>query len=114
MIDAGTRLFEGRAGEDSALVWVEPDGRGAVVRSQSWGAGVERWFGSDGFETALHIGASELEVLAAALVAELPEVDGTAPAIEVLAAAYRGDSAATTHVRERLDALGLPATFTMR
>ncbi len=114
MIDTGTTLFDGGAGEDSVLVWVEPAGRGAVVRSQSWGLGVERWFGSNGLETALHIGAPELEVLAAALVAELPELESTAPAIQVLASACRGDSAATTHVRERLDALGLAATFTMR
>jgi hypothetical protein len=53
-------------------------------------------------------------VLAAALVAEQPEMDSTAPATEVLAAAYRGDSAATAHLRQRLEALGLAATFTMR
>ena len=114
MVNAGMRLFDGRAGDDSALVWLEPDGRGAVLRSESLGPGVERAFGSDALETALHIGATELEVLAAALVADHPELDSTAPAIEVLAVAYRGDSATTKHVRHRLDALGLTATFTMR
>lgn len=114
MIQAATKLFEGRAGEDATLVWLEPHGGGVVVRSESWGPGVERWFGSDGLETALHIGRPELDVLAAALVAERPELDSTAPAVEVIAAAYRGDSAATTHLRERLEALGLAATITMR
>lgn len=114
MSEIGGRLFEGRAGEDSALVWLEPDGRDVVVRSESWGPGVERWFGSDGLETALRIAEPELVVLAAALVADDPDLDSTAPAIQVLASAYRGDSAATSHLRDRLDALGLPAQFSMR
>ena len=114
MIAVGGVLFDGRAGEDRAFVWIEPDGRDVVVRSESWGPGVEHWFGSDGVETALRIAEPELVVLAAALVADDPALESTAPAIQILASAYRGDSAATSHLRERLDALGLRAQFSMR
>ena len=108
MITSRTMLFDGRAAKDSALVWLEPDGDGVIVRRRP------RELRSDGLQTALHIGASELEVLAAALIADHPELDSTAPATEVLAGAYRGDSEAATHLRERLDALGLASALTLR
>jgi hypothetical protein len=42
-----------------------------------------------------------------------PEIDPTAPPIDVLAEAYRRDAAATSHARRRLDELGIAYAFTM-
>lgn len=114
MIEIRWTLFEGRAGGDTAQVWLEPDGEGAVLRSRSWGPGVERYFGSDTIETSVRIDGAALFTLAAALVMDRPELDSTAPALDTLAAAYRGDSAATSRLRARLDELGLPCEFTLR
>ena len=113
MLETKSTLFEGPAGEDHAMVWVEPSGSGVTVLTHSWGPGVERWFGSNMIETWLKIDATAVGVLCYALVADHPDVDATCPPIELLAAIYRGDSAATTHLRERLDALGLEYEFTM-
>lgn len=106
-------LFDGPAGEDRARVWLELDGSGAVIRSHSWGPGVERHFGSDAIETWLTLDGQALATLAHALVMDRPEIDPTASPIETLAAAYRGDSAATSHARLRLDELGIAHAFTM-
>ena len=100
-------LFDGLAGGDHAQVWLEPSGSGVTMLTHSWGPGVERWFGSDTLETWLTIGPTAFAVLSYALVADHPDVDATGPPIELLAAIYRGDSAATTNLRKRLDALGL-------
>jgi hypothetical protein len=107
-------LFDGRAGDDTAQVWLEPGDSGVVIRSQSWGPGVERGFGFDTLETCLQLRGSALSTLAHALVMDRPELDPTMPPIETLAAAYRGDSAATSHARRRLDELSLPYEFTLR
>ena len=107
-------LFDGRAGDDTAQVWLEPVGPGAVIRSQSWGPGVERSFGFDTLETRLSLDGAALATLAHALVMDRPELDPTMSPIETLAAAYRGDSAATSHARLRLDELSLPYEFTLR
>ena len=107
-------LFDGRAGNDTAQVWREPEGSGVLIGSQSWGPGVERNFGSDTIETCLHLDATALSTLAHALVMDRPELDPTMSPIETLAAAYRGDSAATSHARLRLDELSLPYEFTLR
>ncbi|MBA2264740.1 MAG: hypothetical protein H0W98_08875 [Chloroflexi bacterium] len=114
MIDTKLTLFDGRAGEDSAQVWLEPDGAGVTLRTQEWGPGVERNFGWDTIETWLRIDGPALFTLAFALVADHPELDPTASPMEILAAAYRGDSAASAHLRMRLDELGLAREFTMR
>lgn len=95
-------------------IWLESDGSGAVIRSQSWGPGVERSFGFDTIETSLKLGGSSLATLAHALVMDRPELDPTMSPIETVAAAYRGDSAATSHARLRLDELSLPYEFTLR
>ena len=114
MPDKKWTLFHGRAGDDTAKVCVEPDGPGAVIRSQSWGPGVERSFGFNTLETTLSLNGSALATLAHALVMDRPELDPTMSPIETLAAAYRGDSAATSHARHRLDELSLPYEFTLR
>ena len=107
-------LFDGLAGGDHAKIWLEPSGSGVTMLTQSWGPDVERWFGSDTLETWLSIGPTALGVLSYALVADHPDVDATGSPIELLAAIYRGDSAASAHIRQRLDALGLEYEFTMR
>jgi hypothetical protein len=114
MIDPELSLFDGRAGEDKVIVWLEPAGSGALLRTEEWGDGIERNFGFDSIETAVRIGGPALATLAAALVMDRPELDGTAPPIAVVAAAYRGDSAASATIRRRLDELGLDYEFTMR
>ena len=113
MIDTKWTLFDGPAGEDHAKVWLEPRGSGVTLLTHSWGPGVECLFGSDTLETWLAIGPTALAILCYALVADHRDVDATGPPIELLAAIYRGDSAATTHLRHRLDALGLEYEFTM-
>lgn len=114
MIDTKWTLFDGRAGEDHAQVWLEHAGPGVTLRTQEWGPGVERNFGWDTIETWLRIDGPALFTLAFALVADHPELDPTASPMEILAAAYRGDSAASAHLRMRLDELGLAYEFTMR
>jgi hypothetical protein len=114
VIEKRWTLFDGRASEDRAQVWLEPSGGGVRLRTQEWGPGVEHHFGWDTIETSLGISAPALSVLALFLVAERPEVDPTGSPMEVLAAAYRGDSAASAHVRQRLEALGLEFDFIMR
>ena len=113
MIDTKWTLFSGRAGEDTAQVWLEAAGQGAVIRTQSWGPGVELHFGSDTIETWLRIDGPSLSVLAHALVMDLPELDPGASPIETIAA-YLGDSAATSRARTRLDELDLHYEFSLR
>ena len=71
MIETQWTLFNGRAGEDAAQVWLEAAGQGAVMRTQSWGPGVERHFGFDTIETWLRIDGPSLATLAHALVMDL-------------------------------------------
>src|SRR5687768_1024016 len=84
VIDTKWTLFDGLAGGDHATVWMEPSGSGITILTHSWGPGVERWFGSETLETWLTIGTTELAVMCSALVADHPEVDPTAPPIELL------------------------------
>jgi hypothetical protein len=114
MTDATRTLFQGRAGADHATVWLETDGSAVVIRTDEWGAGLEHALGSDSVETWLRIEGRSLATLAAALVMERPELDPNAPAAEILAAAYAGDSAASAHARRTLDALDLPYEFHLR
>lgn len=96
------------------MVWLEEADSGVALRTHEWGAGVERTFGSDTVETSVAIGAPALFTLACALVMDDLELDPTAPALDVLAAAYSGNAAASAEVRRRLEALGLAYEFTMR
>lgn len=115
MIETRWQLFYGRAGADTAQVWLEPtSGGGVVLRTQEWGPGVERAFGFDTVETRLSIGPQALFTLAFALVMDRPELDATGPPLETLADAYRGDDAASAHARRRLEELGLPYEFSLR
>ena len=114
MLETKPTLFDGPAGEDHAQVWLEPAGAGVILKTQEWGSGVEQNFGFDTVETALTIGGPELSTLAYALVADDPELDLTASPIELLATAYRGDSAASANVRRRLEELGLAYEFAMQ
>ena len=114
VIETRWLLFDGWAGEDTAQVWLEPIATGAVIRSQSWGPGAERHFGLDTVETSLTLDVTALAVLAHALVMDRPDIDPTMPPIETLAAAYRGDSAATSHARMRLDELSIPYEYVLR
>ena len=114
MIETGGTLFGGSAEEDRALVDLVPAGDGAVLRTHQWGSGVELGDGFDTIETTTSIGAHALRVLAFALVGDRPDLDPTLEPIELVAAAFRGDSAASANVRRRLDELELPYEFTMR
>jgi hypothetical protein len=114
VIERDESLFSGPVGGDRALVDLEPAGAGAVLRTQEWGPGVEQHFGWDTIETWTTIGAHALRVLAYALVADRPDLDPTLEPFELVAAALRGDSAASATVRNRLDELELPYTFEMR
>jgi hypothetical protein len=107
-------LFVGRAGEDNVRVWLDPEGSGVTVRTHEWGAGIERNFGFDTIETSLEIGASALSALASAIRAEISGVEAHATPLDIVAAAYRGDSAASGRIRTRLDELGLRYEFQMR
>lgn len=106
-------LFDGPVGEGHARIWIEPAGDALSLCTHEWGPDVERWFGSDAIETWLRIGADALPALTAALVMDHPETDAGATPAEVLTAAYRGDAAASAHLRQRLEALSLPYEFEM-
>ena len=60
MADARRMLFGSRAGGDSAVVWLEPDGSAVVIRTDEWGSGLEQALGSDSIETWLRIGGRSL------------------------------------------------------
>lgn len=114
MSSSEIKLFDGRVGEDHAQVWLEVHGGGLTLRSQEWGAGIERNFGFDTIETWLTIGGSALNQVALSV---RDEVEGAAEATspgEVVRLWLAGDSAASAHLRMRLDALGLQYEFRMR
>jgi hypothetical protein len=115
VIDTRWTLFDGRAGEGTAQVWLERMANGgARLRTQEWGAGVERAFGAERIETWLTIGPQALFTLAFALVMDRPELPPADPPMDTLAAAYRADDAASEHARRRLEELGLPYEFSLR
>jgi hypothetical protein len=87
---------------------------GVRLSTHEWGPGVERAFGSDAIETWLTIGPQALFTLAFALVMDRPALPPTDPPLEILAAAYRGDDAASAHARRRLEELGLAYEFALR
>lgn len=108
------KLFDGRVGEDHAQVWLQVHGGRLTLRTQEWGTGIERNFGFETIETWLIIGESALTELAGEV---WDEVKGAAEAMspgEVIKLWLAGDSAASVHLRMRLDALGLQYEFRMR
>ncbi|MGI8828193.1 MAG: hypothetical protein ACR2I5_00260 [Candidatus Limnocylindria bacterium] len=64
-------------------------------------------FGSNELETFLEIGAGEIPALATALG------DPAGDPMQLLAARYRGDSAATTHLRQLLSEHGIQHRFSV-
>lgn len=108
------RLFDGRAGEDAVQVWLEPTAAGVILRTQECGDGVAGTSGFVTVETSLTIGRQALFTLAFALVMDRLDLDPTAPPLDVLATAFRGDAEASASVRRRLEDLGLPYEFGMR
>jgi hypothetical protein len=104
-------LFEGRIGTQWLRVWLEYGAGSVVLASHDIGPGLETFFGKDEIETYLEIDAVHLSNLTAALRAERTDPDAPMDAIELLAARYRGDSAATTGLRTWLTAHGIPYRF---
>ena len=107
-------VFDGRVGGDIAKVWLEVHGGGLMLRTQEWGTGIERNFGFDAIETWLAISEAASTKLAAAVRDEVKGAGQTLSPAEVIASWLAGDSAATAHLRSRLDALGLEYEFRMR
>jgi hypothetical protein len=106
-------LFDGRVGEDWSRVWLQPYETGIGLLTHDGGPGVERHFGTDDIETWLVIDGAEIPALAAALRAEQPEADASAVVIDLLAARYGGDSAASSRLRAWLDEHGIAYRFTL-
>jgi hypothetical protein len=106
-------LFEGRLGTQWLRVWLEYRASMVVLAGHDIGPGLEPFFGKDEIETYLEIDAVHLANLTAALRAERTDPDGPLDGIELLAARYRGDPAATTGLRTWLTAHGIPYRFTI-
>ena len=100
-------LFDGQLRTQRVRVWLEWRGGGIAVLSHDIGPALECAFGTDDIETFLEIDAPHVPALAAALG------EGSADAMELLADRYRGDSAATTHLRELLAEHGIPHRFSV-
>jgi hypothetical protein len=103
-------LFAGEIGTQRVRVWLEPaEGGGFMLNSHDIGPGLERFFGDTEIETFLTVRAEQLPKVA--------QVLGSGPTLQdVLAAVvdrYRGDSAATTHLRAVLDEHGVPYEFSL-
>ena len=113
MIETERVLFDGRLGTQQVRVWFEYRAGSIVLASHDIGPGPERFFGKDEIETYLEIDAVHLPNLTAALRAERTDPDAPMDAIELLAARYRGDSAATTGLRTWLTAHRIPYRFTI-
>ena len=98
-------LFGGSLGTQSVRVWLERRDGGIALMSHDIGSGLESPFGSSEIETFLRIGDADLPALAAALG------EPSGDPMEVLAERYRGNSMATTHLRELLSQHGIPHRF---
>jgi hypothetical protein len=106
-------LFDGQLGSQSVHVWLEARGAGIALNSQDIGPALESAFGSDEVETFLEIDAADIPTLTALLAAEHPIANTPGDPLELLEARYRGDSMATTHLRELLTAHGIPYRFSV-
>ena len=101
-------LFEDRIDTQRVRVWLERTAAGGIMLlSHDIGPKLERVFGDDEIETYLEIDAADLPALAAALG------DATADPMTLLAARYRDDTMATTHLRELLAEHDIPHRFNM-
>jgi hypothetical protein len=98
-------LFSGTLGTQSVRVWLEDRGGGIALLSHDIGPGLERAFGTDEIETFLEVDATDVPSLAVALG------HAGADPIPLLAARYRGDSMATSHLRQLLTEHGIPHRF---
>ena len=113
MIETERVLFDGRLGTQRVRVWLEYRAGTIVLASHDIGPGLEHAFGKDEIETFLEVDAIHLPKLTAALRAERTDSDAPIDAIGLLAARYRGDSAATSGLRTWLTARGIPYRFTI-
>ena len=95
-------LFDGRLGTQRIRVWLERRGDGIALLSHDIGSALVFAFLTDELESVLEIDAAHTRALAAALRG------GPADAMQLLANRYRGDSAATTHLRQLLAEHGIP------
>jgi hypothetical protein len=111
VIETKGLLFEGELGTQWVRVWLESRVDGIRLCSHDIGPALERWFGKDEIETFLEIDAVHVPNLVAALRAERTDAEPPVDAIELLVAKYQGDSTATSGLRTRLTAHGIPYRF---
>ena len=111
VIDTERVLFEGHLGTQWVRVWIERSAGGIRLCSHDIGSGLESVFGRDEIETFLEVDAVHVPNLVAALRAERTDADPPLDAIELLATRYRGDSTATSSLRNWLTAHGIPYRF---
>ncbi len=102
-----TALFDGQLGTQRVRVWLERRGSGIAVLSHDMGPALESAFGTDEIETFLEIDAADVPAMAAALGG------GSADPMQLLVDRYRGDSAATSHLRQLLAEHGIPHRFSV-
>jgi hypothetical protein len=108
-------LFDDRAGEDTVQVWITTESGAFVLRTQEWGEGIERHFGYDTIETWLTVPSGSVTALAERMRADQPDLaDADTDDVEAISRWLMGDSAASAHIRMRLDELGMPYEFHMR
>ncbi len=101
-------LFAERIDTQRVCVWLERTPAGGIaLLSHDIGPRLEHAFGTDEIETFLEIDAARLPALAAALG------EATADPMTLLATRYRGDSMATTHLRELLAEHDIPHRFSV-
>jgi hypothetical protein len=100
-------LFDGQLGGQRVRVWIERRGGGLAMLSYDVGPGLGAFFGKDELETFLEIDSADVPALMAALGV------GTGNPAHPLADRYRGDSAATTHLRDLLTEHGISHRFTV-
>ena len=100
-------LFADEIGAQRVRVWLEPADGGFMLNSHDIGPGLERFFGDTEIETYLTIRAEQVPKVAGVLSCG-PTLEDV---MSTLANRYRGDSAATTHLRALLDEHGVPYEF---
>ena len=104
-------LFQGRIGGQRLRVWATDAGGGLRILTHEMGPALESAFGKDEIETFLEIDAADTATLVAAVRGELTKPPASSDAIDVIAARYTNDPAATSHLRDLLDARGIPHRF---